>query len=85
MSEPVLIREHENDYGLVVDSDGKILHNAFQMDDPVIVRDYDDGLRHLFSKQTGKLIVAPFKPAEVQRVRCPHCNGELGGTVGGEG
>jgi hypothetical protein len=80
MPEPVSHkREQEYEWVVVADHDGKVLHNAFQQDDPVILRDYDDGMRHLLSKKTGKLIVAPFKPSETRRYRCPHCNGELGG------
>jgi hypothetical protein len=76
---PVLVKEREVD-GIVQNEDGRIIHNAFQQDDPLIVRDYADGTRHILSKRTGRLIVAPYKPEEIQRHRCPHCNGELGGS-----
>lgn len=73
-----LVREREMD-GAVIQEDGKVIHNAFQQDDPVIVRDYSDGMRHLLSKRTGKLIIAPFNPQTAERAHCPHCGGELGG------
>lgn len=77
---PVLIEEKEQDYAVLVDDDGRVIHNALQMDDPVIVRKYDDGMIHLLSSRSGQLIVAPFDPMTVERMRCPHCNGELGGA-----
>lgn len=79
MPEPVLLDEREIDNGVVVDHRGYVIHNAWQMDDPIIVRDYDDGMRHIASKRTGAPIIAPFNPLMAERAHCPHCNGELGG------
>lgn len=82
---PVLISESEHEYAVVISQDGTVLHNAMQMDDPVIRKAYDDGMVHLFSKKTGRLILAPFNPETAERVHCPHCNGELGGNPYGGG
>lgn len=76
-----LLHERELDSVIVQDGDGVIIHNSMQQDDPVILRDYADGTRHLLSKRTGRLLVAPFNPQTVKRHRCPHCNGELGGAA----
>lgn len=80
-----LLEEREHEFAVVVNQDGNVLHNAMQMDDPVIMRKYDDGMVHLFSKRTGRPILAPFNPATAERVHCPHCNGELGGNPYGRG
>ena len=74
-----LVSEHRDAYGVIVIPDYTVIHDAMQMDDPVIVRRFDDGSVHVLSSRTGRLIVAPFKPDEVVRLRCPHCHGELGG------
>lgn len=75
---PNLVAEKIFEYAVVVDQDGKIIHNAMQQDDPIIHRKYDDGLIHLLSSKTGKLIVAPFDPETAEKMHCPHCNGVLG-------
>lgn len=77
---PRLLEEVEVETALVMDEEGTILHNSFQQNDPVIAKKYDDGMTHLFSKRTGKLIVAPYNPEARERLRCPHCQGELGGS-----
>lgn len=71
--------EREVDGGIVLGDDGAVLFNAWQMDDSIICKDYEDGTRELYSKRTGKLIIAPFKPHETKHTRCPHCHGQLGG------
>lgn len=76
-TEVTLIQEREVD-GVVAGTDGTIVHNSFQMDDPIIMRRYSDGMVHLLSKQTGKLIVARYDPKTYERHHCPHCNGVLG-------
>ena len=53
-----IIEEREEDIRVAVDDDGHVLYNALQAGDPVIIRDYDDGTRHILNKQTGQLIVA---------------------------
>jgi len=83
MPEPKIVRERIVE-ALVTGDDGRILHNSFQQDDPVLVQDMDDGLRYITSTKTGMLIVKPFNPQTVERVRCPHCNGELGGGPDGK-
>lgn len=76
-----LVSELVQEYAIVMDDDGRVIHNSFQMDDPVIMQKYDDGTLHLLSTKTGRLIVAPYRPSEAERMRCPHCNGELGGSA----
>ena len=75
---PRLVSETESEYGVLVGPNGQVVHNSMQMDDPIIMRRYSNGMIHLLSKKTGKLIVAPYDPETVERLRCPHCDGELG-------
>lgn len=78
-----LVREKTLDDGVVIGADGMVIYNALQMDSPLIVRDYSDGMRHLINSITGKLVLAPFDPTAEEPARCPHCQGQLGGDPRG--
>jgi len=66
-------------HAIVVNKAGDIIWNAWQMDDPIVMKKEEDGTVHLFSSKTGKLIIAPYKPEEFRDdARCPHCGKGLG-------
>jgi hypothetical protein len=58
------VKRREFDNGIIVNREGKVIHNAFQQDDPVIIVHYDDGRMEALRKSTGKTLFGPYFPDE---------------------
>lgn len=76
-SDQEVVSQKEYPEAIVADKKGRIIYNALQADDPVVLVIYANGEREMLRKSTGKSFLGRFTPGEFRSPACPHCGEAL--------